>query len=87
MATCSRISICRDANLCDERMSCFAPPSSIPSTCSLADLQHIVNEIHKQCEMHEGITPMASRWEIIKRLAREGANVPGEVALPGEGKT
>lgn len=37
-------------------------------------LQDIINRIHKECERFDGIAPLYSRWETIKRLAREGAN-------------
>lgn len=37
-------------------------------------LQDIINRIHLECEKHGGITPLYTRWDTIKRLAREGAN-------------
>ena len=37
-------------------------------------LQRLVNAIHAACEDFKGITPLYSRWQGIRNLAREGAN-------------
>ena len=40
----------------------------------LSIARKIIDRIHAECEKYGGITPTTSRWEEIKRLAREGAN-------------
>jgi len=43
-------------------------------------LQRLLNAIHASCEDFNGITPLYTRWQGIRNLAREGANAPAHLA-------
>ena len=41
-------------------------------------LRGVLAEIHRECELYCGITPLGARWDRIKALARDGAKQEGD---------